>query len=95
MSDFPKWLLGLAFISIVPVLVSPFYLFAAPDFVNRQSGVGGLLLYVLVQLLWIVPLVLFFVSLDQYRRGFTRRGVAIASASAAVALGGLLFILLA
>ena len=67
MSDFPKWMLALAGISLLPVLLSPFYLFD-----------------VATQLLWLLPLILFFVSLDLYRRGYERLGIAAALLGAAL-----------
>lgn len=86
MSDFPKWLLALAGVSLLPTVVSPFFLFAAP---GADGGFTGLLAYVGVQLFWLVPLLLFFVSLDRYRRGYYRLGIVLAALSALLAVGAL------
>ncbi len=87
MSDFPKWLLALAGLSLLPTLASPFYLFASPAPAEAGAFVS-LLAYVGVQLLWLVPLLLFFVSLDRYRRGYYTAGIVVASLSALLSLGG-------
>lgn len=88
MSEFPKWLLALAALSLLPVLAVPFYLFGAMPFGTSDSGFVRFLLYLATQLLWAVPLALFFVSLDAWRRGYARRGVVWAVVGAAVSLGG-------
>ncbi len=89
MSDFPKWLLALAGVSLLPVLLSPLYLFGATPFGTSDYRLVQFLLYCATQLLWLLPLVLFFVSLDYYRRGFERAAVAVAAVSALVACAGL------
>lgn len=94
MSDFPRPLLVLAFVSIIPLLLSPLYLFGAHPFGTGGNAFVRFLLYLLTQLLWFVPLVLFFVSLDQYRRGWTRRGWTLAAVSAVLSAGGLCLIFL-
>lgn len=88
MSDFPKWLLALAAVSLLPVLAVPFYLFGAMPFGTSESGIVRFLLYLATQLLWAVPLTLFFVSLDAWRRGYERRSVGLAVLGAVVSLGG-------
>ncbi len=95
MDDFPKWLLALAALSLTPLLCCVFFLFGAKPF-GTPAGGGAmveLLLYIATQLLWVVPAVLFFVSLDRYRRGFTRSGVALVVLGDALAV--LAFALLA
>lgn len=94
MSDFPKWLLALAGISLLPVLLSPFYLFGASPFGTSDSSFVRFLLYVCTQLLWLLPLLLFFFSLDLYRRGYERAGIVITVLSAVIAISGgiLLFV---
>lgn len=87
-SDFPKWLLALAGISLLPVLLSPFYLFGAAPFGSSDNGFVRFLLYMATQLLWLLPLVLFFFSLDYYRRGFERFGIGLCCFSALLALTG-------
>ncbi len=95
MGDFPKWLLALAALSLTPLLCCVFFLFGAKPFGTPQSGgaAAGLGLYVATQLLWIAPAALFFVSLDRYRRGYYRSGIALVVT--ADALAALAFVLLA
>lgn len=88
MSDFPKWLLALAGISLLPVLLSPLYLFGAHPFGVAGSGWARFLLYLTTQLLWLVPLLLFFFSLDFYRRGYERIGIGLAGLGGAIAIAG-------
>ena len=88
MSEFPKWLLALAALSLTPLLASVFYLFGAKPFGTPQ-GVGAAAefgLYVAAQLLWIAPIALFFVSLDRYRRGYCRSGIALVVLADALAV---------
>ncbi len=72
MKDYPKWLLVLAFVNIIPVFLSVFFLFGglfkAPS--SRGTFVG-LLVYLLVNLLWILPIVAFFVGLNDYWKSHT------------------------
>lgn len=89
MSDFPKWMLALAGVSLLPVLLSPLYLFGATPFGTSAHTFVQFLLYCATQLLWLLPLVLFFVSLDRYRRGFERSAVVVAAVSALVACAGM------
>ncbi len=94
MSDFPKWLLALAGLSLIPLLLCPLYLFGG----QHPFGTGGnaltsFLLYLLTQLLWLVPVAMFFVSLDVWRRGFERIGVALAVVGVAMSAGGLALLL--
>lgn len=87
MKDFPKWLLALAFVCIVPILVSPVYLFGAMAlFGQGQTGVVRFLAYVAQNLLWLLPIVAFFVGLDRYRRGFYKSGIAVVIAGVALAV---------
>ena len=84
MSDFPKWMLALAGISLLPVLLSLFYLFGLQPFGTSPNALVRFLFYVATQLLWLLPLILFFVSLDLYRRGYERLGIAAALLGAAL-----------
>lgn len=88
MSDFPKWLLALAGLSLLPLLACPLYLFAFTPFGTSDSHVIRFIFYILTQLLWVSPVVLFFVSLDLYRRGYERWGITVATASALLSVGG-------
>lgn len=83
MKEFPKWMLALAGTNLIPILLSPFFLFALRPF-GDAPGVAGFLLYVLTNLLWIIPIALFFVSLTLYRRCYGIPAVV-------VAIVGLLF----
>lgn len=87
MSDFPKWMLALAGVNLLPVLASPFFLFGVMPFGTHEHAAVRFLLYLATQLLWALPLALFFVSLDYYRRGFERAGVALAATGVAVTIG--------
>ena len=94
MKDYPKWLLDLAFLNIIPVFLSVFFLVGG--LFNAPSSWGafiGLLIYLLVNLLWILPIVAFFIGLNDYRRGFQKRGTAILVLGNLLTLLDILFIL--
>lgn len=94
MKDYPKWLLTLAFLNIIPIFLSVFFLFGG--LFKAPSGRGtfiGLLVYLLVNLLWILPIVAFFIGLNDYRRGFQKRGTAILVLGNLLTLLDILFIL--
>ncbi len=94
MSDFPKWLLALAGLSLIPVLLCPLFLFGGQHpFGQGGNALTSFLLYLLTQLLWLIPAVFFFVSLDVWRRGFGRAGVALAVLGAALSAGGFFLLL--
>jgi len=78
MKEFPKWMLALAGTNLIPILLCPFFLFGLQPFGTSDSGTVRLLLYVLTNLLWMVPVALFFVSLTLYRRCFGIPAVAVA-----------------
>jgi hypothetical protein len=91
MKDFPKWLLALAFVCIVPLFVSPFYLFGAITLVaTPDNGVLRFGAYVLQNLLWLAPILCFFVGLDRYRRGFHKSGVAVVGIGVALTVAAVL-----
>lgn len=77
MSEFPKWLLALAALSLIPTLCCPLFLFGGKSLGSEASGFVSFLLYLVLQALWIVPAVSFFVGLDAWRRGYEKRGVII------------------
>lgn len=90
MQDFPKWMLALAGSNLVGILLAPLYLFGGlQPFGPSGSLVLRFLQYLLVQSFWIVPLLLFFVSLDRYRRGWPARGIAFALIGAAIEICGI------
>lgn len=78
MKDFPKWMLALAGTNLIPILLCPFYLFGLQPFGTSESGTVRFLLYLLTNLLWIVPIALFFVSLTLYRRYYVLPAVTVA-----------------
>ena len=94
MKDYPKWLLALAFLNIIPVFLSVFFLFGGLFKAPSSWGTFiGLLIYLLVNLLWILPILAFFIGLNDYRRGFQKRGTAILVLGNLLTLLDLLFIL--
>ncbi len=94
MKDYPKWLLALAFLNIIPVFLSVFFLFGGLFKAPSSWGTFiGLLIYLLVNLLWILPILAFFIGLNDYRRGFQKRGTAILVLGNLLTLLDILFIL--
>ena len=94
MNDYPKWRLALAFLNIIPVFLSVFFLFGGLFKAPSSWGAFiGLLIYLLVNLLWILPIVAFFIGLNDYRRGFQKRGTAILVLGNLLTLLDILFIL--
>ena len=94
MKDYPKWLLALAFLNIIPIFLSVFFLFRGLFKAPSSWGAFiGLLIYLLVNLLWILPIVAFFIGLNDYRRGFQKRGTAILVLGNLLTLLDILFIL--
>ena len=92
MSEFPKWLLALAGLSLIPLLACPLFLFGAQPFGTSQYGIVRFLLYLLAQLLWLAPTVSFFVTLDLWRRGYYKASIALGTAAVVVSV--LAFILI-
>lgn len=79
MSDFPKWMLALAGTNLIPLLLCPFFMFGQlHPFGTSSYEVVNFLFYVLLNLLWVVPVILFFVSLELYRRCFEGPGIVVA-----------------
>lgn len=94
MKDYPKWLLALAFLNIIPVFLSVFFLFGGLFKAPSSWGAFiGLLIYLLVNLLWVLPIVAFFIGLNDYRRGLKKRGTAILVLGNLLTLLDILFIL--
>lgn len=92
MSEFPKWLLALAFLCMVPLLICPVYLFGGHTFGSSENAILNFLLYLATQLLWLIPTAGFFFSLDAWRRGYEKRSIIFVSLSLLIALGGLIYI---
>ena len=79
MSDFPKWMLALAGTNLIPLLMCPLFLFGEfHPFGTSEISAFNFLLYILTNLLWVVPFLLFFVSLHLYRRCFEKPGIVVA-----------------
>ena len=89
MSVFPKWLLALAAPNLLPVLCAPLFLFGDPLPLQTDSDFLSFLHYLLVQLLWLVPLTCFFLCFELYRREWERSGVTVALGGMALTAGGL------
>lgn len=86
MREFPKWLLAMTFAGLSSVLTSPFYMFGGLHiFGESETGFVNFLLYVFQNLLWVLPVLLFFATLEFYRIGMKRTGVVIASISLIIA----------
>ena len=88
MSVFPKWLLALAAPNLLPVLCAPLFLFGDPLPLQTDSDFLSFLHYLLVQLLWLVPLACFFLCFELYRREWERCGAAVAIAGIFLSAGG-------
>ena len=93
MDQFPKWMLALAGVNLLPLLASPFFLFGNLTLCQGHTGVLYLLFYLLTQLAWVLPLAACFVSLDLYRRGVETGGVVIALAGWLIAAVGVWLLL--
>jgi len=94
MSDFPKWLLALAGINLLPILLCPFFLFGGfLPLGSSENIVLAFLLYLLNQLLWLAPILLFFLGLDLYRRLFTWPGIAVCIIGALITIADILLLL--
>lgn len=68
----------MAFAELIPALLCPLYLFGgAAPWGTSDSAFVRFLLYLLTQVLWLLPVFAFFFGLDIYRRGWKRYGIAI------------------
>lgn len=88
-SDFPKWLLALAFVSLIPLLACPLYLFGGMPFGTSESAVVRFFLYLATQMLWFIPIVLFFAGLDAWRRGYYKTSLGVIITSDIIGIAGL------
>ena len=78
MKEFPKKILALAFFNLIALFLSIFFLFGGVLSPNNEVGdVVRLLIYISVQLLWILPVSSTFIGLNQYRLGFPKRSLLI------------------
>lgn len=79
MSDFPKWLLALAGTNLIPVLLCPFFLFGGlRPFGESEYMLVNALCYLLLQALWLLPILLFFASLHLWRECYEQLAVGVA-----------------
>ena len=80
MRQFPWWMLALAFLNLWPAVACPLFLFGGlhPFGTSTSAWLNGLL-YVLTNLLWVAPVLVFFLSLDLYRRGWEWQGACVAT----------------
>lgn len=93
MSVFPKWMIALAGINLLPLFLSPFYLFGGlQPFGTTSYGLVNFLLYLLTNLIWLLPVWLFFVSLDCYRQGYEKSGIGIAIVGIALTVTSILLV---
>lgn len=78
MSNYPKWLLALVAVNVLPLLLCIFFLFGGM-LALRAACAPWLraVAYVGVQLLWLLPVASIFVGLDLHIRGWERAGVAV------------------
>lgn len=77
MKDFPWWVLLLNGILLIPVLLCPLFLFGGLYVFRSENTVLQAVNYVLVQLVWMLPVILGFKSLDLYRRGWIVKSVSL------------------
>lgn len=80
MYQYPKWLLCILLPSLlIPIGTSIFYLFGGIHFYpEKENVVFCIIQYVVIQLLWLLPLVLFFSSLYLCKQGKERASYIIA-----------------
>lgn len=80
MDQYPKWLLALNFPNIILAFVTMTFLMfgGVHPFGNIDSMFWSFFVYLLTQLLWILPILSFFFSLFCW--GFTRERLAVGTA---------------
>lgn len=89
-SIFPKRLLIPAFVSLVSVLAAPLYLFGNVQLISPStSGFVNVLIYIVQNLLWLAPVVLFFFSLELHRHEHERLALALALVNVLIAAAAL------
>ena len=94
MSEFPRPLLALAFTSVAAVIWCIFYMFGFMPFGSSANGMLNFLLYIAGNLLWVIPVLLFFVGLNEYRRGYETRAYIVCAIGALLSLTSLLLLFL-
>ena len=89
-SIFPKRLLIPAFVSLVSVLAAPLYLFGNVQLISPStSGFVNVLIYIVQNLLWLAPVVLFFFSLELHRHEHERLALSLALVNVLIAAAAL------
>lgn len=80
MEQYPKWFLALNFPNIIiPMIVMIFFMFGGVHpFGDVDNFFWSFVIYIFTQLLWIVPIVLFFISLISW--GWIREKLALVTA---------------
>lgn len=88
MKEFPWPLRILAGLCLAPALwgILFYSIGMVRPFGSSSNIVLALLLYLLNQLVWLVPVAMFFVSLNEYRRGYNTRAYCCAVAGVALAV---------
>ena len=87
---FPKRLLIPAFGSLVSVLAAPLYLFGNVQLITPStSGFVNVLIYIVQNLLWLAPVVLFFFSLELHRHEHERLALSLALVNVLLAFAAL------
>ena len=94
MNEFPKHLLALAFFNLIPALLSVFFLFVGATIGYSQNVLLAFLLYFLSNMLWIIPVSTFFFGLNEFRRGYEKRSLALLIAGSLFTIGDILFLIL-
>ena len=82
MDQYPKWFLALNFPNVlIAAILMIFFMFGGiHPFGNVDSTMGSFLIYILNQIFWIAPILLFFASILSW--GWAREKSAIAMAVA-------------
>lgn len=80
MNQYPKWLLALNFPNILLAFVSMTLLMfgGVHPFGHVDSTFWSFMIYLLSQLLWVLPILTFFISLLSW--GYTRYNIAVGTA---------------
>lgn len=75
MKEFPKLFRILSCACLVPASwgILLYTIGAVQPFGTSQMALGRLGLYIAAQLLWLVPVACFFLSVNEYRRGYYAR----------------------
>ena len=94
MREFPRPMLVMAFLCLVPALLSVFFLFALHPFGQSDNVLLNFLQYLATQLLWLLPIAAFFAGLNRERRGYRRIAYAILSAGLVLAVIDVLLVAL-